>query len=126
MKIKSYRYINIVEIPEEDKYNLIPFMNKITTLVDDHNKYAEHKSDKVDKRDVLDKCKIDYHLNNLRVTLYYEEYDGKHYLNKDVEFYHPVKKSDYEKCRIELENRLKEYCLKHQWFDDIEEEEMDV
>ena len=49
MKIKSYRYINIVEIPEEDKYNLIPFMNKIIAIIDDHNNFADYKSDKIDK-----------------------------------------------------------------------------
>ena len=126
MKIKSYRYINIVEIPEEDKYNLIPFINKITTFVDDHNKYAKYKSDKIDKRDLINNCDIDYHLNNLRVTLYYEEYDGKHYLNKGVEFFHPIQKSEFVSCKIELINRLKQYCLKQQWHDDVEEDLLDI
>lgn len=126
MKIKSYRYINIVEIPEEDKYNLIPFIDNIITFVNDHNKYAEYKSDKIDTRDILDKCKFEYKYNGLFVTLYYERYDGHHYMNDWVEFYHPIKESEYVNCKIEFENRLKQYCLKFQWHDDIEEEEMDV
>lgn len=126
MKIKSYRYINIVEIPEEDKYNLIPFIDKIITFVNDHNKYAEYKSDKIDTRDILDKCRFEYKYNGLFVTLHYEIYDGHYYINDWVEFYHPIKESEYVNCKIELENRLKQYCLKFQWHDDIEEEEMDI
>lgn len=126
MKIKSYRYINIVEIPEEDKYNLIPFMNKIIAIIDDHNNFADYKSDKIDKRDILKQCKFEYKLNSLFVILCYEEYNGKHYYNKSVEFYHPIEKSEYEKCRNEFRNRLKQYCLKFQWHDDIEEDSLDI
>ena len=126
MKIKSYRYINIVEIPEDDKYNLIPFINKITTFIDDHNKYAEYKSDKIDKRDLINYCDIDYHLNNLRLTLCYEKFNGKQYLNDWVEFHTPLPRSEFVSCKIELLNRLKEYSLKQYWHDEIEEDSLDI
>lgn len=126
MKIKSYRYINIVEIPEEDKYNLIPFINKIIAFIDDHNNFADYKSDQIDKRDILKQCKFEYKLNSLFVILCYEEYNGKHYYKKSVEFYHPIKESEYEKCRNEFRNRLKEYSLKQYWHDEIEEDSLDI
>ena len=113
MRVTKYTYKNIVYIPYEDKYNLIPFVNKVYLSILEHNSKKSNILEHIDFHGLWmegNRYYIDYKDGNLVVSIAWLKCENEIY-REYIKHLFPIDKENYDKCRKEFIYRFNARCL---------------